>query len=196
VLDSEEVGRGVKGRDERPAGALDAPPDLSRRSCRTSIGPISPGPGGHASFKKSLCELCIAKFFGQERGAPLCSTHYKRAPRPQRRSWGVGLNKGTRTMGSGARSASEQSSRNEKSAAKERSSTALRSASFPHSIVEGAGGVSRVEINALRAPLTPLPPPSKAERQSQVVATRKPGRSFVVPCERFAISLERSAHGE
>src|SRR5579864_3636740 len=40
---------------------------------------------------------------------------------------------------------------------KERSSTVLRFASFPCSILKRSGGASRVEINALRAPLTPLP---------------------------------------
>jgi hypothetical protein len=41
--------------------------------------------------------------------------------------------------------------------AKERSSTVLRFASFPPSILKRSGGASRVEMNALRAPLTPLP---------------------------------------
>jgi hypothetical protein len=37
---------------------------------------------------------------------------------------------------------------------KERSSTVLRFASFPRSIVRDSGRLSRVEMNALRAPLT------------------------------------------
>jgi hypothetical protein len=39
-------------------------------------------------------------------------------------------------------------------ATKERSSTELRFASFPRSIVRDPGRLSRVEMNALRAPLT------------------------------------------
>ena len=37
---------------------------------------------------------------------------------------------------------------------KERSSTELRFASFPRSIMRGPGKLSRVKMNALRAPLT------------------------------------------
>jgi hypothetical protein len=51
----------------------------------------------------------------------------------------------------------QQRSRNRKSSAKERSSAALRFASFPRSIMKRSGGASRVAMNALRAPLTPLP---------------------------------------
>ena len=43
---------------------------------------------------------------------------------------------------------------------KERSSTVLRFASFPARLW-GRGGLSRVEMNALRAPLTALPSPQE-----------------------------------
>jgi hypothetical protein len=99
--------------------------------------------------------------------------------------------------------------------AKERSSTALRSASFPRSIMKRSGGASRVEMNALRAPLTPLPtspgdpaelglyrfpqvlevmPPQKNRAASSVLRNflaRKQERPFVVLFERCLISLRK-----
>jgi len=99
--------------------------------------------------------------------------------------------------------------------AKERSSTALRFASSPRSILRRSGGASRVEMNALRAPLTPLPtspgdpaelrghrfpqvleimPPSKNRSASSVLRNflaRREERPFVVPFERFHISLRK-----
>jgi hypothetical protein len=102
-----------------------------------------------------------------------------------------------------------------KPTAKERSSTALRSASFPLSILKRSGGASRVEMNALRAPLTPLPtspgdpaelrflpflqvrevmPPSKnrsASFASRDFLARREERHLVVPFERFPISLRK-----
>ena len=56
----------------------------------------------------------------------------------------------------------QQQNQNQKTSAKERSSTVLRCASFPGSILRRAGAASRVEMNALQAPLTPLPPSSRA----------------------------------
>ena len=101
--------------------------------------------------------------------------------------------------------------------AKERSSTVLRFASFPPSILKRSGGASRVEMNALRAPLIPLPtlpgdaaelrlhrfsqvlqvmPPQKNRSESSVsrdfLAWREE-RPFVVPFERFSFRSERSA---
>ena len=52
-----------------------------------------------------------------------------------------------------------QQNQNQNLSAKERSSTELRFASFPLPLW-GVGGLSRVEMNALRAPLTALPTPS------------------------------------
>jgi len=100
-------------------------------------------------------------------------------------------------------------------AAKERSSTVLRFASFPCSILKRSGGASRVEINALRAPLTPLPtspgdagelrlhrfprvleviPPQKNRSASFVLRNfwaRRRERPSVVPFERIPISLRK-----
>jgi len=49
-----------------------------------------------------------------------------------------------------------QQNQNQNLSAKERSFTELRFASFPHPLW-GSSGLSRVEMNALRAPLTALP---------------------------------------
>src|SRR5215467_15217236 len=48
----------------------------------------------------------------------------------------------------------ETEPKKQNSSTMERSSTELRFASFPHSIVRDPGRLSRVEMNALRAPLT------------------------------------------
>ena len=101
--------------------------------------------------------------------------------------------------------------------AKERSSTVLRFVSFPCSILKKSGGESRVEINALRAPLTPLPtslgdvaelrlhqfpqvpeviPLQKNRSESSVLRNfwaRREERPFGVPFERFSFRSERSA---
>jgi hypothetical protein len=99
---------------------------------------------------------------------------------------------------------------------KERSSTVLRFASFPCSILKRSEGASRVEINALRAPLTPLPTspgdaaaelrlhrfprvleaiPSQENRSASFVLrnfwARREERSFGVPFERSLISLRK-----
>jgi hypothetical protein len=102
-----------------------------------------------------------------------------------------------------------------KTSARERSSTALRFASFLHSILRRSGGASRVEMNALRAPLTLLPtsqadparfpfhgfslipkvkPPQKNRSASLVsrnFLAMTQERPLVVPFERFLISLRK-----
>ena len=99
--------------------------------------------------------------------------------------------------------------------AKGPSSTALRFASSLCSILKRLGGESRVEMNALRAPLTPLPtslgeavelrlrrlsqvlqikPPQKnrpASSVSQNFLARREERPFVVLFERCLISLRK-----
>jgi len=52
----------------------------------------------------------------------------------------------------------EKTPRKANSSTKERSFTELRFASFPHPLW-GSSGLSRIEMNALRAPLTALPTP-------------------------------------
>ena len=133
------------------------------------------------------------------------ATHYKSAPRRTASAFSVAVMQ------------CSSSSRNGKSAAKERSSTVLRFASFPRSIVKRSGGVSRVKMNALRAPLTPLPTSPvdaaglRLQRFPKVLRVMPPqgnrsasfllrnfwfgreGRPFVVPFERFSFRSERSA---
>jgi hypothetical protein len=103
----------------------------------------------------------------------------------------------------------------QKPTAKERSSTVLRFASFPRSILKRSGGASRVEMNALRAPLTSLPtspgdpaelglhrfprvlqvmPPQENRAASSVsrdFLARREERPFVVLFERLVISLRK-----
>ena len=109
----------------------------------------------------------------------------------------------------------QRQDRKRKTSGKERSSTVLRFASFPHSIIKRSAGASRVEMNALRAPLTPLPtslgaravlrfhrfsldvevrPPQKNGSDSSVLRhflARWEERPFVVPFERFLNSLRK-----
>ena len=102
--------------------------------------------------------------------------------------------------------------------AKERSETKYSGASFlGRWILKRSGGASRVEINALRAPLTPLPtslgdtaelrlhqfpqvpeviPLQKNRSASSVLRNfwaRREERPFGVPFERFSFRSERSA---
>src|SRR5512135_2567890 len=99
----------------------------------------------------------------------------------------------------------QQQNQNQKTSAKERSSTVLRFASLLRSILPRAGAASRVEMNILRAPLTPLPSSARARaflpvsrlhspaagyaRHTLVsrdsLARREEERPFVVPFERF-----------
>ena len=105
----------------------------------------------------------------------------------------------------------QQQNQNQKTSAKERSSTVLRFASFAGLILVGAGAASRVEMNALQAPLTPRPPSSRpcpflrgsrlhspaGYARHTLVSRNSPAwreeRPLVVPFERFAFRSERSA---